>query len=150
MARRRNEIVPETSSRFGRGPLQFRTRNDLTKAQRTRSNRSENAVKSTKLIDIRSGCRFESCRAHQESSTYDYLISEADAYRTRNAKVCLSSFRYSAGKPTFLHSIRLGFFTFDRRFGGCIERIAEWRPCTLLTERPDYGRQVLNGPAARP
>jgi len=52
MARRRNEIVPGTSLRFGRGPLQFRTRNDLTEAQRTRSNRGENALKSTKLIDI--------------------------------------------------------------------------------------------------
>jgi hypothetical protein len=52
MARRRNEIVPETSSRFGRGPHQFRTRNDLTQAQRTRSSRSENATKSRKTIDI--------------------------------------------------------------------------------------------------
>ena len=34
----RNKVVPETGSTFDRGPHQFRTRNDLIKAQRTRSN----------------------------------------------------------------------------------------------------------------
>jgi len=34
------------------GRPQFRTRNDLNKPQRTRSKSNENAVKSTKLIDI--------------------------------------------------------------------------------------------------
>jgi hypothetical protein len=52
MVRRQLEIFVETSSRFGRGPHQFRTRNDLAEAQRTRSSRSENATKSRKTIDI--------------------------------------------------------------------------------------------------
>jgi len=52
MARRRNKIVPETGSRFGRGPHQFRTRNELIEQQQTRSNLDESAGKSTKLIDI--------------------------------------------------------------------------------------------------
>jgi hypothetical protein len=43
---------PPTVSTYGRGPHQFRTRNDLAKTQRTRSNSNENAAKSTKLIII--------------------------------------------------------------------------------------------------
>jgi hypothetical protein len=36
----------------GASPHQFRTRNNLTKTQRTRSNADENAIKSTKLVDM--------------------------------------------------------------------------------------------------
>jgi hypothetical protein len=40
------------ATRKGGSPHQFRTRNNLTKTQRTRSNADGTAVKSTKLIDI--------------------------------------------------------------------------------------------------
>jgi hypothetical protein len=40
------------SATAAQAPHQFRTRNDVTKTQQMRSNRNENAVKSTKSIDI--------------------------------------------------------------------------------------------------
>jgi hypothetical protein len=43
---------PETGSMFGRGPHQFRARNDLIEPQRTRTRSNENAGKSTKPVDI--------------------------------------------------------------------------------------------------
>jgi hypothetical protein len=51
MASGRNKVASEAGSTFSRAH-QFRTRNDLIKTQRTRSNSNENAAKSTKLIHI--------------------------------------------------------------------------------------------------
>jgi hypothetical protein len=51
MASGRNKVAPETGSTFSRAH-QFRTRNDLIKTQRARSNSNEDAAKSTKLISI--------------------------------------------------------------------------------------------------
>jgi hypothetical protein len=44
--------MPQIQVSIDNIPHQFRTRNDLIKTQRTRSNAHETAVKSTKLIDI--------------------------------------------------------------------------------------------------
>src|SRR5438445_8066028 len=48
--RGRNKVVDGLD--VGRGPHQFRTRNDLSKMQRTRSKSNETAAKSTKLSFI--------------------------------------------------------------------------------------------------
>jgi len=121
------------------GPHQFRTRNDRTETQRTRSISNENAAKSTNLVDIPSLITvWLQVRVLPGPPRNQLLIRpsllRSSGYRTRNASPRCSPY-FSSPQTTDQRLIWPWSFPIDRSYDGFIARKGPSSVCAP-NERP--------------